>query len=170
MSVASVKPSFRHFRAHRGGGAVAAGEAGGQQESEAVVDLREQPGDHQHPEQGGKGELDRLGQHFIGEVGAHPVQLRLELLLGEGEAVHAHGGKDQDDQRAGVVPDGTGEGQDIQTLVAQGQGDKAGNHAGGDKELLNQTHLGPDQLSHHNKERGNGKIEQKIVDSHLSSS
>ena len=139
---------------------MAAGEAGGQQESEAVIDLREQPGDHQHPEQGGKGELDRLGQHFIGEVGAHPVQLRLELLLGEGEAVHAHGGKDQDDQRAGVVPDGTGE----------GQGDKAGNHAGGDKELLNQTHLGPDQLSHHNKERGNGKIEQKIVDSHLSSS
>ena len=34
---------LRHFRAHRGGGAVAAGEAGGQQESEAVVDLREQP-------------------------------------------------------------------------------------------------------------------------------
>ena len=149
---------------------MAAGEAGGQQESEAVVDLREQPGDHQHAEQGRKGELDRLGQHFIGEVGAHPVQLRLEFLLGEGEAVHAHGGKDQDDQRAGVVPDGAGEGQDVQPLVAQGQGDKAGNHAGGDKELLNQAHLGPDQLSHHNKERGNGKIEQKIVDSHLSSS
>ena len=43
------KAQLRHGRSHCSGGAVAAGESGSQQKSKAVVDLREQLGNHQHP-------------------------------------------------------------------------------------------------------------------------
>ena len=121
-----------------------AGESGGQQKPKAVVNLREQLGNHQHPKQRRKGELDGLSQHFVGEIGANPLYLGLEFGLGEGEAPHAHGRKDQDDQHAGIAANGAGERQHVQPLVPQSQGDKTGNHAGRHKKFLNQRHLGPD--------------------------
>ena len=163
MSVASVKPRLAKLEP-------TAGEAGRQQKAKAVVDFGEQLGDHQHPKQGGQGKLDGLGQHFIGEVGAHPLHLRPELLFGEGKAVHTNRGKNQNDEYPGVVSDGVGEGEDIEPLGAQGQGNEAGDHTGGDKELLHQAHLGPDQLSQNDKQGCKGKIKQEIIDGHVGSS
>lgn len=164
---AVFEAQFLKDRAHGCCRPVTAGEAGCQAEAEAVADLREQLRNDEDGEQGSQAELDGLGEDLIGEIGTHAVKLGFEVALADGKPVHPHGSKDDDDQDPRIGSDGFGKGQDIGTLFAQCQGNEAGDHARRDKEFLYNPHLGPDQLTHQDQQRSDGKVHQNISNAHF---
>lgn len=138
---------------------MAAGEAGREEQAEAIIDLGPQIGDDQNGEGGHDAVLDHLGDHLIGQVGAHTGDVALGAALVHGEAVDADGGKDNHNKHRRIGADGAGQRQEAGEKIADRQPHKSREHTGGDEKALNKANLCADQLPQHDKYGGHGEIQ-----------
>ena len=143
---------------------MSAGEAGSQQQAEAIIDLGPQIGDHQDREGGHQAVLDHLRHHLIGQVRAHAGHVSLGAALVHREAVDADRSKDDHNQHTGIRADGIGHGQKSREYIAECQPHKAGQHTGRNEEALDKAYLRAEKLSDHDEYRRNCEIHQKVID------